>query len=54
MNLSASMGRTVSPISGVLIAVSELAGVSPIDLVKRNAIPFGINIFMLLILHFVL
>ena len=54
MNLSASMGRTVSPISGVLIAVSELAGISPIDLVKRNAIPFGINIFMLLILHFVL
>ena len=54
MNLSASMGRTVSPISGVLIAVSELAGVSPIDLVKRNAIPFGVNILLLLILHFVL
>lgn len=54
MNLSASMGRTVSPISGVLIAVSELAGVSPIDLVKRNAIPFAINILLLLILHFAL
>ena len=48
------MGRTVSPISGVLIAVSELAGISPIDLVKRNAIPFGMNMFLMLILHFVL
>tara|TARA_B110000444_G_C18851030_1_gene605627 strand:- start:5168 stop:6538 length:1371 start_codon:yes stop_codon:yes gene_type:complete len=54
MNLSASMGRTVSPISGVLIAVSQLAGVSSMDLVKRNLIPFALNMILLLILHFVL
>ena len=54
MNLSASMGRTVSPISGVLIAVSQLAGVSSMDLVKRNFIPFALNMILLLILHFIL
>jgi DcuC family C4-dicarboxylate transporter len=48
------MGRTVSPISGVLIAVSQLAGVSSMDLVKRNFIPFSFNMILLLILHFIL
>lgn len=50
MNLAASMGRTVSPISGVLLAVSALAKVSPMDLVKRNAIPvLGSLVLMILL-----
>ena len=36
MQLSASMGRTVSPIAGVLIATAEIAQVSTIAIVKRN------------------
>lgn len=54
MNLSASMGRALSPISGVLIAVSELAGVSSMDIVKRNFIPLTLNMILLLIIHFIL
>jgi len=54
MNLAASMGRTISPISGVLLAVSALAKVSPMDLVKRNAIPvFGCLLLMMLLQLFV-
>ncbi|MGL4780921.1 MAG: C4-dicarboxylate transporter DcuC [Bacteroidales bacterium] len=41
MQLSASMGRATSPIAGVIIAIAEVAGVSPFDLAKRNLIPLG-------------
>lgn len=48
MQLSASMGRAISPIAGIIIAVAEVAGVSPFDLAKRNAIPLtGALLFML-------
>lgn len=53
MQFSASMGRTVSPISGVLIAVSEIAGVSAMQLVKRNIIPLCISLLTMLIYHFI-
>jgi DcuC family C4-dicarboxylate transporter len=53
MQFSASMGRTVSPVSGVLIAVSEIAGVSPMQLVKRNIIPMSISLVVMLITHFI-
>ena len=49
MNLSASMGRTVSPVAGVIIATSEIAGVSPLDIVKRNLIPLVVALVFLLI-----
>lgn len=49
MQLSASMGRATSPIAGVIIAISEIAGVSPFDVAKRNVIPLaGTLIFMLI------
>jgi DcuC family C4-dicarboxylate transporter len=54
MEFSASMGRTVSPISGVLIASANIAKVSPFDIAKRNAIPFGIAFFVMIIVHFIL
>ncbi|MGL4292796.1 MAG: C4-dicarboxylate transporter DcuC [Bacteroidales bacterium] len=48
MQLSASMGRATSPIAGVIIAIAEVAGVSPFELAKRNLIPLGgALIFML-------
>ena len=53
MNLAASMGRTVSPVAGVIIAVSEIAGVSTMELVKRNLIPLSLGFIVLLIYHFV-
>jgi DcuC family C4-dicarboxylate transporter len=53
MNFAASMGRTVSPVAGVLIATADLAGVSPIDIVKRNLIPFVSALVVMLIYHFI-
>lgn len=49
MNFAANLGRTVSPISGILIALSEMSGVEIGTLVKRNLIPVaGAFLFMLL------
>ncbi|MBB3698620.1 C4-dicarboxylate transporter DcuC [Flammeovirga yaeyamensis] len=39
MQLASSMGRATSPIAGVIIATSDLAGISSFDLAKRNLIP---------------
>jgi len=49
MQLSSSMGRATSPIAGVIIAIADVAGVSPMQLAKRNLIPLvGVLIFMLI------
>lgn len=53
MNLAASMGRAVSPVSGVLIATAEIAGVETIAIAKRNFIPLILGLAVLLIFHFV-
>lgn len=53
MNLAASMGRTVSPVAGVLIAVADVAGITSIDIVKRNIIPFIVALLFLLVYHFI-
>lgn len=53
MQLAASMGRTVSPVSGVLIATAEIAKVTPIDIVKRNIIPLAVALIIMLITHFI-
>lgn len=53
MNMAASMGRTVSPVAGVLIATAEIAGVSTLQIVKRNIIPFGVALLVMLIYHFI-
>jgi DcuC family C4-dicarboxylate transporter len=52
MQLSSSMGRAVSPISGVVVAISEIAGVSPFALAKRNVIPLGTTLVFMLVYHF--
>lgn len=53
MQLSASMGRTVSPVAGLIIAVSDIAGVSTLDIVKRNFIPLVVALVLMLTLHFI-
>jgi DcuC family C4-dicarboxylate transporter len=52
MNLSASMGRSISPIAGVLIATANVAGVPVMEIVKRNLIPVLSVLLTLLIYHF--
>ena len=47
---SAGMGRTISPIAGVTIAVAGIAGISQVDIVRRTLIPMlGGWCFMLLL-----
>ena len=41
MQLSTSIARSVSPIAAVIIAVAGIAGVSPVAVVKRTAIPLA-------------
>jgi DcuC family C4-dicarboxylate transporter len=50
MQLSASMGRAISPISGVVIATAEIAGVTPLQIVRRNFIPVILTFLALIIL----
>lgn len=52
MQLSSSMGRAASPIAGVIIAISEIAGVAPMDLAKRNVIPLVVTLTVMIVLHF--
>lgn len=53
MQLSSSMGRATSPIAGIIVAISEIAGVSAFDLAKRNMIPLISALIFMLIYHFV-
>lgn len=53
MQLSASMGRTVSPVAGIIIAVSEIAGVTSLEIVKRNIIPLTVALLLMLLIHFI-
>lgn len=39
MQNSASLGRLLSPISAVMIAVAGIANISSLDLVKRTSVP---------------
>ena len=53
MNLAASMGRTASPVSGVLIATAEIAQVSSMQIVKRNLIPMLAGLIVMIVYHFI-
>jgi C4-dicarboxylate transporter, DcuC family len=52
MQLSASMGRTVSPVAGVIIATAAIANVTTMAIVKRNMIPLGVALVSMLVLHY--
>lgn len=53
MQFSATLGRTVSPVSGILIASAEVAKVPVMDLVKRNIIPVVVTLIIMLIYQFI-
>lgn len=52
VQLSAGIGRTISPIAGVIIAVAGVAGLSPVDIVKRTFLPMIMAWFMMLTMTF--
>ncbi len=53
MQLASSMGRAASPIAGVIVAIAGVAGVSPIELAKRNTIPLILGVIFLIITHLI-
>lgn len=52
MSMAASMGRTVSPIAGVVVAAAGLAKVPAIEVVKRNLIPFLVALVVMLLFNY--
>lgn len=54
MHLIASSARAISPITGVIIVASGMAGISSFDLVKRTAIPMIVSCLLIVIGNFVL
>lgn len=53
MQLSSSLGRATSPIAGVIIAISEIAGITPYQLAKRNLIPLSLTAVVMLLTHMI-
>ena len=41
---ASNLGRTISPVSGVIVATSGMAGLSPIDVVKRTIVPVAVGL----------
>lgn len=54
MHLIASSARAISPITGVIIVASGMAGISPFDLVKRTAIPRTVSCILIVVANFVI
>jgi DcuC family C4-dicarboxylate transporter len=52
MTLAASMGRTVSPIAGVIVGAAKLGEVTPIQVVRRNLIPFLFALLVMILFNF--
>lgn len=52
LQVMAGFGRTLSPVTGAIVAVAGIAGVSPFQIVKRNAIQLILCILVNFILTF--
>jgi DcuC family C4-dicarboxylate transporter len=53
MQLMAGMGRAISPVAGVIIAVSKAGECSPFKIVRRTLIPGIGGMIAMLILNFI-
>lgn len=54
MQLASGIARSISPITSVIVAVSNGAGLFPVDVVKRTAIPMIGGLVALMICNFVM
>ena len=52
MNFASSIGRTLSPISSVMIATGEMAKISPFALIKRMLIPLNCSLVIVFLVTF--
>lgn len=46
---ASNLGRTISPVSGVVVAVSGMAKISPFEVVKRMSVPVMIGLLIVII-----
>lgn len=49
MQLASSMGRAASPIAGVVIATAGIAGVNPMAVARRNAVPMAVALVLMVL-----
>jgi DcuC family C4-dicarboxylate transporter len=54
MQISSSLARSFSPITAVVGAVSAIAGLNPVEVVKRTAIPMIGGLITLTIINVIL
>ncbi|MEC6882926.1 C4-dicarboxylate transporter DcuC [Photobacterium piscicola] len=47
---AAGIGRTMSPVAGVIITVSGMAGLTPIDVIKRTSVPMLSSMVVVLVM----
>lgn len=54
LHFAGSLGRSFSPISGVIIAVSGFIGITPFEIIKRNAIQLSLAYVLMMTLSLVM
>lgn len=46
---ASNLGRTISPVSGVVVAVAGMANISPFEVVKRTSVPVLVGLVVVII-----
>ncbi len=46
---ASNLGRGLSPVSGVVVAVSGMARISPFEIVKRMSVPMAVGFICVII-----
>jgi len=46
---ASNLGRTISPVSGVVVAVAGMAKISPFEVVKRTSVPVMVGLLVVII-----
>ena len=46
---ASNLGRTISPVSGVVVAVAGMANISPFEVVKRTSVPVIVGLIVVIV-----
>ena len=46
---ASNLGRTISPVSGVVVAVAGMAKISPFEVIKRTSVPVIVGLIIVII-----
>ena len=47
---ASNLGRTISPVSGVIVATAGMGHVSPVEVVKRTSVPVAVGLFVVVVM----